>query len=64
MKAKELRELTVDELIERHRQYKEELFNLRFQNTIGQLNDTSKIKEIRHTIARVLTVLGEKERSL
>lgn len=61
MKAKELRDLTVDELKEKHRQFKEELFNLRFQNTIGQLNNTSRIKEVRHTIARVLTILHEKE---
>ena len=61
MKPKELRDLTVDELREKHRQYKEELFNLRFQNAIGQLSNTSRIKEVRHTIARVLTVLQEKE---
>ena len=61
MKLKELRDLTVDELREKHRQYKEELFNLRFQNAIGQLSNTSRIKEVRRTIARVLTVLQEKE---
>ncbi len=61
MNAKELRDLTVDELREKHRQSKEELFNLRFQNAIGQLGNTSKIKEVRRTIARVLTVMHEKE---
>jgi large subunit ribosomal protein L29 len=61
MDAKELRDLTVDELREKHRQYKEELFNLRFQNAIGQLSNTSRIKEVRRTIARVLTVMHEKE---
>ncbi|MDR3333022.1 MAG: 50S ribosomal protein L29 [Synergistaceae bacterium] len=61
MDAKTLRELTVDELREKHRQYKEELFNLRFQNAIGQLGNTSRIKEVRRTIARVLTVMQEKE---
>ena len=61
MNPKTLRELTVDELREKHRQFKEELFNLRFQNAIGQLSDTSRIKEVRRTIARVLTVLHEKE---
>ncbi|MDL2263176.1 50S ribosomal protein L29 [Synergistaceae bacterium OttesenSCG-928-I11] len=61
MDPKALRDLTVDELREKHRQYKEELFNLRFQNAIGQLSNTSRIKEVRRTIARVLTVMHEKE---
>ena len=61
MLPKELRDLTVEELREKHLQYKEELFNLRFQNAIGQLTNTSRIREVRRTIARVLTVLGEKE---
>lgn len=45
MKAVNLRDLTIDELNEKHRQYKEELFNLRFQNAIGQLKNTSRIKQ-------------------
>jgi large subunit ribosomal protein L29 len=61
MDAKELRDLTIDELREKLRQFKEELFNLRFQNAIGQLGNTSRIKEVRRTIARVLTVMREKE---
>lgn len=61
MESKALKDLTADELREKHRQYKEELFNLRFQNAIGQLSNTSRIKEVRRTIARVLTVLWEKE---
>ncbi len=61
MKAVNLRDLTIDELNEKHRQYKEELFNLRFQNAIGQLKNTSRIKAVRKTIARVLTVVREKQ---
>ncbi|MDR3279457.1 MAG: 50S ribosomal protein L29 [Synergistaceae bacterium] len=61
MDPKALRELTMDELRDKHRQFKEELFNLRFQNAIGQLSNTSRIKEVRRTIARVLSVLQEKE---
>ena len=61
MKAVNLRDLTIDELNEKHRQYKEELFNLRFQNAIGQLQNTSRIKAVRKTIARVLTVVREKQ---
>lgn len=61
MDPKELRELSVAELKDKHKQYKEELFNLRFQNAIGQLNNTGRIKEVKKTIARVLTVMTEKE---
>lgn len=61
MDPKELRELSVVELKDKHKQYKEELFNLRFQNAIGQLSNTSRIKEVKKTIARVLTVITEKE---
>ncbi|MBQ8693095.1 MAG: 50S ribosomal protein L29 [Synergistaceae bacterium] len=64
MDAKELRELSVEELQDRYRQYKEELFNLRFQNAVGQLKNTSRIREVRKIIARVLTVAGEKRRAL
>ena len=59
--AGELRELTADELVERLRQSKEELFNLRFQNAIGQLQNTGRIKAVKKTIARVLTVVREKQ---
>ncbi len=63
MKAGELRDLTLDELREKHLQYKEELFNLRLQNAIGQLCNTGRIKEVKRTIARILTVVREKELS-
>ena len=61
MKAKELRELSIEELQEKHKQYKEELFNLRFQNAVGQLSNVSKINETKKTIAKILTVITEKE---
>ena len=61
MEAKNLRDLTIEELNEKHRQYKEELFNLRFQKAIGQLQNTSRIKAVKKTIARVLTVVREKQ---
>jgi len=47
MDAKSLRDLTLEELQEKHRQYKEELFNLRFQNAIGQLQNTSRIQAVK-----------------
>ncbi len=61
MKASDLRELSLEELQERHKQYKEELFNLRFQHAIGQLGNTNRIKDVKRSIARVLTVMKEKE---
>jgi len=61
MDVKNLRDLTLEELEEKHREFKEELFNLRFQNAIGQLKNTSRIKDVRRTIARVLTVVQEKQ---
>ncbi|MDR1732992.1 MAG: 50S ribosomal protein L29 [Synergistaceae bacterium] len=64
METAKLRELGLDELQEKYRQYKEELFNLRFQNAIGQLKNTNRIKDVRKTIARVLTIAGEKSRAL
>ena len=64
MDATKLRELSLEELQEQYRQYKEELFNLRFQNAVGQLKNTSRIRDVRKTIARVLTIAGEKRRAM
>lgn len=61
MDPKELRDLSIAELKDKHKQYKEELFNLRFQNAIGQLSNSGRIKEVKKTIARILTVITEKE---
>jgi len=57
MKAAELRELPDDELLSRLESQKEELFNLRFQSATGQLDNPMRIKEVRHDIARILTIL-------
>ncbi len=61
MKASELRELTMDELREKYRELKEELFNLRFQKAVGQLGNPMRIREVKRTIARIKTVMREKE---
>ena len=61
MDPKELRDLSVSELKDKHKQYNEELFNLRFQNAIGQLSNSGRIKDVKKTIARILTVITEKE---
>ena len=60
----ELRELTDDELAERLRESKEELFNLRFQMATGQLNNNRRLRIVRQEIARVYTVLRERELGL
>ena len=60
----ELRELTDDELTEKLRESKEELFNLRFQNATGQLANNRRLRIVRAEIARVYTVLRERELGL
>ena len=60
MNAKELRDMTVEELSAKLGELKEELFNLRFQLAINQLDKPHKITEVKHDIARVMTVLREK----
>ena len=60
-KTAELRELTDEQLVERAESAKEELFNLRFQLATGQLDDSSSIKKVRHEIARIATVMRERD---
>jgi large subunit ribosomal protein L29 len=60
-KAAELRELTEEQLLERAESAKEELFNLRFQLATGQLDNPSRIRAVRHEIARIATVMRERE---
>jgi large subunit ribosomal protein L29 len=60
-KTAELHELTDEQLLERAESAKEELFNLRFQLATGQLDDSSSIKKIRHEIARIATVMRERD---
>ena len=60
MNEKELREMSVAELNAKLVELKEELFNLRFQLAINQLDKPHKITEVKHDIARVMTVLREK----
>jgi large subunit ribosomal protein L29 len=60
-KAAELRDLPDDELYARIDAGKEELFNLRFQLATGQLDNPERIKVVRHEVARIATVLRERE---
>lgn len=61
MTASELRELDGAELAERLAEAKEELFNLRFQLATNQLDNTSRLTDVRREVARILTVMRERE---
>ena len=61
MKVKEIRELSTEEIQNKLVETKEELFNLRFQQATGNLEKPSRIRELRHTVARMKTVLKERE---
>jgi large subunit ribosomal protein L29 len=61
MKAKELVELDADELAAKLAEAKEELFNLRFQNVTGQLDNPHRLREVRKDIARILTVMSQRQ---
>lgn len=62
MKASELRELSPAELTQKLADLKAELFNLRFQHTINQLDNPLRLHAVRKDIARVKTLMGELER--
>ena len=61
MTNKEIRDLTSEELLKKIEESKEELFNLRFNQATGNLEKPSRIRELRHTVARMKTVLKERE---
>lgn len=63
LKARELRQYSYEELVEKLKEAKEELFNLRFQAATGQLDNTSRIMETKRDIARICTVMRELELS-
>tara|TARA_B100001175_G_C19366816_1_gene569833 strand:+ start:144 stop:335 length:192 start_codon:yes stop_codon:yes gene_type:complete len=61
MKKKEIKKLTKDEIIKNLDKLKKDLFNLRFQKINGQVKSPSKVNETRKTIARLKTILGNKQ---
>ena len=61
MKVKEIRELSTEDINAKLKETKEELFNLRFQQATGNLEKPSRIRDLRHTVARLKTVLTEHE---
>ena len=63
MKINEIRELSTAEMVEKEKEFKQELFNLRFQLATGQLENTARLRHVRKSIARIKTVLREQELS-
>ena len=63
MKINELRDLSTPELEEKLADYKQELFNLRFQNAINQLDNPMRIGDVKKTIARIFTIINERQGS-
>lgn len=62
MKARDLRQMTDDELMLKYEELKDQLFKLRIQKTIGQVDNPAKFKLIKKDIARILTILNERKR--
>ena len=60
MKASKVRELTVEELVNKEKDLREELFRLRFQHVTGQLENPIRLRVLRRELARVITVRKEK----
>ena len=63
MKGSDLRGRTVDELSDRAETLGKEIFNLRFQRASGQLENTARVRQARRDIARIKTILGERQRA-
>jgi large subunit ribosomal protein L29 len=63
MKPRELRDLSPEELANKEKEFLEEEFNLRFKHATGQLEKTDRLRKLRKDIARVKTIMREKEAS-
>jgi large subunit ribosomal protein L29 len=63
MKGSDLRGRTIDELNDQAELLGKEIFNLRFQRASGQLENTARVRQARRDIARIKTVLGERQRA-
>jgi len=61
MKASEIREKSQSELQSKLGEYRKELFNLRFQHATGQLGNTQRMKTVKRNVARILTILRERD---
>ncbi|RME68071.1 MAG: 50S ribosomal protein L29 [Nitrospirae bacterium] len=61
LKPAELRDMTVEELKQKEQELRKELFNLRFQKVTGEIQNPNRIKEVKKDIARVLTIIRQKQ---
>ena len=61
MKIKELKELSSDELVLKEKAFKKELFDLNYQRKMGRVEKNSRFRLLRHDIARILTIIRERE---
>ena len=61
MKVQEIREIETQELLNKVEEFKKELFELRFQQATGQLENTARVRQVRKTIAKIETVIRERE---
>lgn len=59
MKPKEIRDLSPEEILQKEKDLTEELFNLKFQSAMGQLENTMRVKQVKKDIARVKTIFKE-----
>jgi large subunit ribosomal protein L29 len=59
MKPKEIRDLSPEEMLQKEKDFTEELFNLKFQSAMGQLENTMRVKQVKKDIARVKTIYKE-----
>ena len=64
MKAEKLRDLSIEELREKEGDLRKELFNLRFQLAKGELQNVKRLKAVKKDIARILTILTEKQKGI
>ena len=60
MKVKDVRNLNDEQLVEQVREFRAELFNLRFQNATGELENTARLREARQSLARTLTIARQR----
>jgi large subunit ribosomal protein L29 len=60
VKVKDVRNLNDEQLVDQVREFREELFNLRFQNSTGELENTARLQEVRRSLARALTIARER----
>ncbi len=63
MKPSELKEMTIDDLIQKEQDIRKELFNLRFQQATGEIENPMRIRSVRKDLARVLTIISEKKKA-